>query len=186
MECPYCKSKSIIWDYSKGEIVCTSCGAVLDKIYSYDLPFEKSHSLTSKADYSKLYEKIERVRKWEERIMEKRVTNYNGALVKRESLSVAKIIESNEKYLIIYDVMSNIPQFRTKDMRYKMAVGLYLVDRDEFNKLKLTLGISEKYMHKILIKLNRGEKEKITNLLKKRLAEYTTENLALQSGEDKT
>ena len=36
MQCPYCGSRNIVWDYSKGTIICVECGSVLDSIYEYD------------------------------------------------------------------------------------------------------------------------------------------------------
>ena len=36
MLCPYCGSHNVVWDYSKGTIVCAECGSVLDSIYEYD------------------------------------------------------------------------------------------------------------------------------------------------------
>ena len=172
MECPYCKSRNIIWDYTRGEIVCRSCGSVLDKIYSYAEYYDDEPVFIAKSSYIDFYKKVERTKKWVERIMGKRVVLYNGSYIREVSLNVAKLIESDEKYLIIYDVVNNIPQLRTKDIRYKLALALYLIDKEEFNKFKMHLGISEKYMEKLLSTLSRKEKERITNLLKERLADF--------------
>ena len=174
MECPYCKSRNIIWDYTRGEIVCGNCGSVLDKIYSYAEDHDEEPVFITKNSYIDFYKKAERTKKWVERIMGKRIVMYNGSYIREASLNVTKIIESNEKYLIIYDVINNIPQFRTKDIRYKLALALYLIDKEEFNKFKMSFGISEKYMEKILNTMSRKEKERIASLLKERLADFLT------------
>ncbi|HDN75534.1 MAG TPA: TFIIB-type zinc ribbon-containing protein [Acidilobales archaeon] len=33
MKCPNCGSRALIWDYSRGDVVCTSCGYVVERIY---------------------------------------------------------------------------------------------------------------------------------------------------------
>ncbi|MCD6428213.1 MAG: TFIIB-type zinc ribbon-containing protein [Desulfurococcales archaeon] len=33
MRCPYCGSSDLIWDYQRGEVVCTQCASVIDRIY---------------------------------------------------------------------------------------------------------------------------------------------------------
>jgi len=35
--CPYCGGQ-LIWNYASGEVVCSSCGAVVEKIYDYSPP----------------------------------------------------------------------------------------------------------------------------------------------------
>ncbi len=33
MRCPYCGSLEVMWDYERGDVICTACGTVIEKIY---------------------------------------------------------------------------------------------------------------------------------------------------------
>jgi len=34
MQCPYCGGQ-LVWDYRSGEVICSSCGVVVERIYDY-------------------------------------------------------------------------------------------------------------------------------------------------------
>jgi uncharacterized Zn finger protein (UPF0148 family) len=36
LRCPYCGSRNLVWDYSRGEVICADCGSVIDRIYVAD------------------------------------------------------------------------------------------------------------------------------------------------------
>mgnify|MGYP001772548240 CR=1 FL=1 len=173
MRCPYCGSENIVWDNSTGDIICASCGTVLDKIYNSEAygGNDDERVYTSKIVYNEFYKKIKRIDKWRKRFMGRRVMVYNGMIIKETSLNALKIIESDERYLILYDIINSIPEFKNKDIRYKLALGLYFIDKKEYKRLKMMLEIREKYIAKILNGMSRKEKEKITNIIKRRLGE---------------
>ena len=172
MKCPYCGSKNIIWNEESGEVVCANCGAVLDRIYYAGSYQGDSETVTiPKSAFPDFYKKVERIKKWRRPAMKRRVVLYNGRYIRELSLNAVKIIESDEKYLILYDIIDSLPEFRGRDIRYKLAVGLYLFNKNEFEKLKPLLGISEDYMEKLLSKLKVKDREKIRKLLKEKLSE---------------
>jgi len=180
VECPYCGSRNIIWDYERGEIVCGECGTVFDKIYSFIEYRDEEPIYISRVNYNSFYRKIGRINEWRERVVGRDIVLYNGAFINKESFDAAKIIESNEKYLIIYDIMNRIPKFKAKDIRYKIAIALYLVDKKEFDKFRLLFNIREKYLLKILNSMNRKDKEKLSDTLKNRLNEFMGGNISFQ------
>ncbi len=42
MKCPLCGLGPIVWDWSRGDVICSSCGVVIDRIY------DESHETISK------------------------------------------------------------------------------------------------------------------------------------------
>ena len=175
MKCPYCGSSEIIWDYKTGDLICSKCASVIDRIYYADLS-ETSDDivLIHKYAYYDFFRKLERYNEYKNKIekLEKKsrkMVMYNGSLIKESSLNAMKILENNEKLLILYDIMDSLPQFKSKNSMYKLAIGLYLFDKKEFYKLRRNLNISDKYFKKILSKLKVKDKLKIQSLLKRRL-----------------
>jgi len=175
MKCPYCGSSEIVWDYKTGDMVCSKCASVIDKIY-YDNLYETSDDvvITPKYAYYNFFKKLERLNEYKEKIKKnkrklRKTIIYNGSSIKESSLNTMKILENNERLLILYDIMDTLPQFRSKNSKYKLAVGIYLLDKKEFNKLKRNLNISDKYMKKILSKLKVKDKLKIQSLLKRKI-----------------
>lgn len=172
MKCPYCGSNNIIWDDKNGEIICASCGSVLDKIYYGEIYDESDPQVTlPKSAFPEFYKKVKRTKTWRRPVMRRRVVLYNGGYIRELSLNAVKLIENNEKFLILYDIIDRLPQFRTRDVRYKLAIGLYLFDINEFRRLKPLLDISEDYMAKLISKLKAKDREKIRKMIKKRLSE---------------
>ncbi|MFP3198115.1 MAG: TFIIB-type zinc ribbon-containing protein [Sulfolobaceae archaeon] len=182
MECPYCKSKNLVWDYKNGVIVCSSCGLVVDQIFDqsvyndyndeienissskYITPQEiflnKSLNFVSKTN--KILDiniKVNRVKKSRKNFEEKLIF-YNGSIIRESSLIPLKYIENNEKLFIVYDFIDRIPKFRDKHIKYKVALALYFYDTELFNKIEPMLGISKKYFRKILSTVK--SKERVT------------------------
>jgi len=175
MKCPYCGSSEIIWDYKTGDIICLRCASVIDKVFYAD-QYETADEtiITPKSAYYDFFRKLERYKQYIDKMEKNRekvrkMVTYNGALIRESSLDAMKIIENNEKLLILYDVIDSLPQFKSKNSIYKLAIGLYFYDRREFYKLRRNLNISDKYMKKILSKLKVKDKLKIQNLLRRRM-----------------
>jgi hypothetical protein len=53
--CPECLSTTLMEDHDRGEVVCTTCGAVVDEIdeLSGDLPFDTTYALTNHLAFGK-------------------------------------------------------------------------------------------------------------------------------------
>jgi len=175
MKCPYCGSTEIIWDSKGGNVVCANCGSVLDRVYITSTAYEEQVAQPS-IQYELFYEIVKREREFK-RVFNRngskwrKIVVHNGALVRETSLPAMKLIESNERFLIIYDFVNSLPQFRTKTIKNKLAIGLYLFDKKEFEKYRRQLDVSEKYIKKLLItKLKMADRTKIQQELKKRLS----------------
>lgn len=172
MECPYCGSTEIIWD-SKGEIVCANCGSVLDRVYTTSTTYEEQVAQPS-IQYGLFCKIAKREREFKKMFGRnagrwRKTVIYNGAHVRETSLPATKLIESNEKFLIIYDFINNLPQFKTKTIKNKLAIGLYLFDKKIFEKYRRQLGVSEKYIKKLLTtELKTKDRTKIQEELKKK------------------
>ena len=191
MECPYCKSKNLIWDYKNGTIVCADCGAVLDQIYDESSSFEEMESISGR--YVSIYENflsnyksivdrtnriitenIKRNNRYNkaQKFDKDRFLFYNGSIVRESSFLPLKYIENNERLLIIYDFIDRIPKFKDKHIRYKIALAVYFYDQNLFKKVEDKLGISKKYFKKILSSISTREriliKEKIDSILYER------------------
>ena len=157
MKCPYCGSENLVW--KDGEVVCTSCGSVIDRIYEHNMFFE-----VKPAKPTPKYKIIE-----EEIPISENAVYYNGSTVSEDSLLALKLIESNEKFLLIYDTIASLPMFQTKTIKTKLAVGLYLYNKEMFNKYRMYLQVSEKYIKKLLNRIKKKEREKIQKLLRSRV-----------------
>lgn len=171
MKCPYCGSLELVWDDKSGDVVCANCGSVIDKVYylgglfyndDETIPITVGLNVpTSVKKYKEQLRLIKRKRKRE-------MVIYNGSFIKESNLNVMKLIENNERLLIIYDIIDSLTVFKTRNPKYKLAIGIYLYNRSEFEKLKKSLNISERYMKKILAKLKAKEKAKLESSLRKR------------------
>lgn len=168
MKCPYCGSENLVWDYEHGNIVCSECGSVIDQIYS-DFEFIDNEpvvtSLSYYIDFKKKLDTYNRLKQLEDKIKKSKLVIYNGSNVKETSLNALKLIENNEKLLILYDVIDNIPMFRSKSIKYKLALALYFYDKKNFEKYVKNLNISPKYMSKLLSKIKIKDKIRIKELI---------------------
>ena len=165
VKCPYCGSSNLIWDNKSGDIICAVCGSVIDKIYCESADIEEEIVIASSEVFKKHREQLKKIKE----TREKKMVIYNGSLIKESSLNAMKLIENNEKLLIIYDIIDN-STLKTRNIKYKLAIGLYLYDRNEFEKVEKSLGISEKYMKKILLRLKAKEKIRLKNMIRERLS----------------
>ena len=156
MKCPYCGSENLVW--REGQVVCSSCGSVIDRIYDGASFFEP---IKPKPATKYTVEK-------EEIPIYKDVVLDNGAVIRAESLPAIKLIESNELFLIIYDVVNSHPLFRSKTIKTKLAVALYLYDTRLFKKFKRILGMNEKRVLKVLASVKRDEREKLREKIRER------------------
>ena len=160
MRCPYCGSDKLVW--RDGQIVCSSCGSVIDRVYD-GISFFEPPAPKSGTKYKVAKEEFPT---WTN------VVYYNGAVVREDSLPALKLIESSEIFLLVYDMINSSPLFSTKTAKTKLAVGLYLYDKELFKKYRLYLGVSEKRVLKALSGVKRRDREKIRGELKKRMGEF--------------
>ncbi|MCY0849642.1 TFIIB-type zinc ribbon-containing protein [Sulfuracidifex metallicus] len=58
LTCSYCGSKNLIWDYTRGEVVCGDCGTTADRVYDYRPAFIEE-ALKSSQNRSLLYKNRE-------------------------------------------------------------------------------------------------------------------------------
>ncbi|BFI75311.1 TFIIB-type zinc ribbon-containing protein [Sulfurisphaera ohwakuensis] len=179
MKCPYCESENLVWDYKNGNLVCTSCGSVIDKIYYEDSTSYEESVYFPETLYFDFFSKTKRIKEFKNKTLKGRRNKlqstviYNGSLIKETSLNAMKFLENNEKLLLLYDTIDNLPVFHSKSVKYKLAIALYFYDKKEFNRLSGYLNISNKYMKKILSKIKINEKTKIQYILKNKIGKRT-------------
>ncbi|AAY80049.1 TFIIB-type zinc ribbon-containing protein [Sulfolobus acidocaldarius] len=195
MECPECKSREIVWDYKCGNLVCSNCGLVLDKIYDDHnyidneimIKIQSTFTNVTILTYKDKIEKIDKIIKFNSKLSKKqlpksrKLLNYNNAIIRSSSATIIKYLDFNEKLLLVYDIIDTIPILNNISIKYKVALAMYFYDKKTFNKIMNNLEISNKYFNKILRRLNSKEKmiimEKVINLLEQRVPSQTLKTM---------
>jgi len=166
----------LVWDNKSGDVVCSNCGAVIDKVYYLGGTFNNDNEtlpVTVSLNVSTSMKTRKQQLKLIRRGREKRMVIYNGSFIKESNLNIMKMLENNERLLIIYDIIDSLSAFKTRNPKYKLAIGLYLYNRSEFERIKKSLNISERYMKKILAKLKAKERANLESLLRKRFRQFS-------------
>jgi hypothetical protein len=170
MECPYCGSvNSLVWDMSRGVVVCSECGTVLDLIYvSYGNPeyehenpksmnvhtFKKTKKLT---EASLKYLEILKEIKYNPMLF---IDSYSFSryLVLGKRVKVVKRraeLPKNEVLEAIVSLMSKYPKLcsRTDRAKYAIATIAYTLVTEggiDPSKLSKELGISKTHVRRLM------------------------------------
>ena len=117
MLCPYCGSHNVVWDYSKGTIVCAECGSVLDSIYEYDAT-NFSHSSLSELlpSYSAILSRKKKINMSKESVYLK---EKNFHIEYEEVIDTGKLTESEKKNRTNMSIQEyNIEDFLPNELVY--------------------------------------------------------------------
>ncbi|PUA32770.1 MAG: hypothetical protein B7O98_04790 [Zestosphaera tikiterensis] len=193
MRCPYCGSESIIWSYSSGDVICSECGSVIDRIYTYDecclnqhqnlyssLPTQTTQGLgLSKMtkEYLKLVKDLNKSRKLKGRVyidheMFLKYVSEGGNRVKVLKFRLNNVCGyPNEEYVEkVLDIMRKYPRLSSRTERAKKALALITLNMlhiTKVNEVELTKLAGLSYVHvKRLTSILTKEKEFIKEVEK--------------------
>ncbi len=149
MQCPWCGSRRIVWDMERGEVVCSDCGTVIDRIYVNQINISdpeylgrQDHQLSGKAGhaptlskytlmYLRLLKKIKsskRLRNIEidfERF--KSALSEDGSQVKvlrRKKELVDAALSRDRRIKAVLKVMLRFPRLYSRTDRAKVAIAM--------------------------------------------------------------
>ena len=171
MKCVECGSKSLVWDYKSGFIVCSSCGIVNDRIVTGDLPRDRENGVPTTKFRKSAYHKW--IRQKEQSYMEfKRVSRKRGIgskelivdsstfeeyvsgkrkpvklLLTEGSLRARRLLtENGEIRFIVENIIRKHPTLNSRTERAKVALALIMLYMRESKSLdsKVVKEISEK------------------------------------------
>ncbi len=150
MRCPYCGSNDIVWDYVRGDVICASCGTVLERIYvteqhiSQELVQEpvkiRTHKRYGKygrvtltkytSEYLKLMDKVRRSKRLKNIVIDseqlRRYVEGEGPPVKifkRNPQNVEELLK-DPKVKLVLEVMLRFPRLSSRTDRAKVALAL--------------------------------------------------------------
>jgi len=153
MKCEICGSDNLIWDYTRGDIICTSCGTIISPIYEYRTIYFKSldeerHRATGlKAKQLRFHERLLK-NKYNESLQ--RLQLYNSMLTSKKNIVVNELafqeylvgqrprvkilmherdpelkrfIDENPRLSKLLKVIENIPKLGSRTLRGKVAAA---------------------------------------------------------------
>ncbi len=150
MRCPYCGSNDIVWDYVRGDVICASCGTVLERIYvteqhtNQELVQEPVKTRTCKrygnnrrvtltkytSEYLKLIDKVKRSKRLKNIVIDseqlRRYVDGEGPPVKifkRNPQNVQALLK-DPKVKLVLEVMLRFPRLSSRTDRAKVALAL--------------------------------------------------------------
>lgn len=154
--CPICGSREVVWDEYRGEIICSSCGTVIDQIYytpktSLEISLERGEtekqkkirrSLERPGKIIKTYNKL--FASWSlrkgleiniESLNSLREGVYNGHVFKyyKDPL-LEKMLEISPTLKKIYDYTSMFPRLASRTFRARLLIS-YIVLKEASRSL---------------------------------------------------
>ncbi len=150
MRCPYCGSNDIVWDYVRGDVVCASCGTVLERIYvaeqriGQELAQEPIKIRTHRrcgtdrrvtltkytSEYLKLMNKVRRSKRLKNVVIDseqlRRYVDGEGPPVKifkRNPQNVQTLLKDPRVRLVL-EIMLRFPRLSSRTDRAKVALAL--------------------------------------------------------------
>ncbi|MGC9104840.1 MAG: TFIIB-type zinc ribbon-containing protein [Thermoprotei archaeon] len=178
--CPYCGSDDLVEDQVTGDLICKSCGTVLDKLATWDYSdYLRSSSLNSKFTSKRLEKLIKRATKREKSIVGKFAMSNIAILeekkIKKIEMGLSEIVPrnievliENEMELIAYDLITRLHLLRTAFERAVLAHALVHGKNTTVRKLGGT-ALANEYVSKILRKVGYQNLNKLKILLENKL-----------------
>ncbi|AOL16152.1 hypothetical protein BFU36_04835 [Sulfolobus sp. A20] len=115
--CPICGSIELIWNENQGEVVCSSCGTVLDKIYYFNQEFfDKETIIYEGFMRSEIKDKESRVEKFMKESFNRKISEFEIIL---NNMLIDK------KYREIYNILSEEGLLGGLKAKTKVALLIY-------------------------------------------------------------
>jgi len=147
LTCSECGSDKLIWDYARGDIICSSCGLVVDRIYCEHTVlhggFEDKQFRTSRSNYTAIKDASKRVANYE-RLKNRFKLRPNltfkpevlNRIVNGEKVPLVKTIvrvdvpsyDVDENIGAVLKVISKYPRICSRTDRVKLALAKLLIE----------------------------------------------------------
>jgi hypothetical protein len=166
LKCPHCGQQDIIWDYARGDIVCTYCGTVVDKIYVNMIKKEEPFNQAKDVSQPGLKKETREFFKLLSRIKGKNLeidTRAFEAFIKGKRPAVKMFVRSGFKSRVDVDndvrvalrIICKYPRLASRTDRAKLAiatVAVYLArdSRVEISKIAKEYGLSRIHMRRLI------------------------------------
>ncbi|MEM0020446.1 MULTISPECIES: TFIIB-type zinc ribbon-containing protein [Metallosphaera] len=168
--CSYCGSKNLIWDYTRGEVVCGDCGTTVDRVYDYR-PMFMEEVLRSSQNRSLLYKnrEIESFKEFMHLLKKSRfLRKYKGVklnvslnqgsiqgskIYSQISLDALYKIESDKVAIKIYKYLEKMGIFSGLKFKTRVLLTYYLVydnDKIRIKRILKTYYSSEENIKRII------------------------------------
>jgi len=182
LTCPYCGSTNLVQN-PFGELVCASCGSVIDRTYSWDVTdYYRTSGLTLVITPKKLEYHMKKIQKESTNSHRKYEIEYVDleCLEKTQKNSIKSELEpfiqkinineliSDERSLIAYDLVSRSGTLRTDLDRAIMALVIANGKEKTLKKLGKNWYI-EHYVNRVIKKVNSKKLLKLKILFDKRV-----------------
>ncbi len=117
LSCPICGSVELIWNESQGEVVCGSCGTVLDKIYHFNQEFfDREVIIYEGFTRNEIKDKKNRVEKFMKESFNKKISEFEVIL---SNMLIDK------KYREIYNILLEEGLLGGLKAKTKVALLIY-------------------------------------------------------------
>ncbi|MEL9970456.1 MAG: hypothetical protein QXF16_06305 [Metallosphaera sp.] len=146
--CSFCGSSDLIWDDSRGVIVCANCAAVLDIIYDYRMPYIEPHRPKSTFNKDIFFKKIEikeisKILKRTQyiRLKGNLMLDFHGKdrkvkIYTTDSIMALNALNSDRNVVKIYNYLENKGIFSGLKYRTRVLLTYYLIYNGDEKKLK--------------------------------------------------
>jgi len=163
IKCPRCGSEEIIWDPERGEVICSSCGLVIDEIYYHPRTFvelkrnvneggnrrsaRKKSSREKPGEILSIYEKLFgwwRLRRNididKDRLLQFSREGYNGRIfVHKKDRELQKLLEISPTLKKIYDYLENFPRLSSRTFRARLLISYILLKDPYGNEMNTSI-----------------------------------------------
>ncbi len=168
MRCPYCGSQNLVWDYQRGEVVCTCCGTVVERIY-VNASIHSEHYVEIQQRNSRINGLVPKLRKATkdylrilESIRNKKdvVIDVNafweyqktGRRVKLLKKKFSTELVNDSAIRIAMDVLKKYPKLSARTDRAKIAIAVLAISLVKGTKLNTSLLTKKVGLSKVHVK----------------------------------
>ncbi len=179
--CPICGSTEIVWDEFRGEVVCSSCGLVMDQIYYTNRGFVEDladKKIRKRVGYDRSYEKPGRVLRMYNKLfgswslrrdldvninsLETLVNGVYTGRVFRHSRDVLleKMLDISPTLKKIYEYTSLFPKLSSRTFRARLLISYVLLKKSgngfaSNDILSRAFSISKNHLNRVKKELNK-------------------------------
>ncbi|MDT7900582.1 MAG: TFIIB-type zinc ribbon-containing protein [Acidianus sp.] len=157
MQCPYCNSKNLIWDSIHGNIICASCGSVIDTLYDYSQIGTSEEIIDLNKGVSERKETRNFIRLTETISNKFRIFNNkeNMKFITEDGELALSLLNMDKKVYKIYEFLEKNGMFSGRKIKIRVALSFYIAGYrcKKMKNILEKLHINEKYFRKITYKL---------------------------------
>ncbi|MCY0883793.1 MAG: hypothetical protein OWQ50_08515 [Acidianus infernus] len=157
MQCPYCGSNDLIWDNIHGNIVCASCGSVIDTLYDYSQIDTSEDIIDLNKNLSERKETRNFIKLTETVSNKFRIINNkkNMKFITEDGELALSLLNMDKKVYKVYEYLEKNGIFCGRKIKTRVALSFYIAGYrcKKMRNILEKLHINEKYFRKITYKL---------------------------------